>query len=169
MRNLLLVAITLLFCTAFSAQAQDVQIKGVIISGEDSYPLPGVNVVVKGTTNGSMTDIDGQFTLSAPDKSVLQISYIGYKSLEVVADASKTMNIVLHEDSELLDEVIVVGYGVQKKSVVTASIAKVSSDDLAATAPVRMDNALKGLAAGVLLRSVSVVSVRSTILIRFTL
>lgn len=155
MRNLLLVAITLLLSTTFSAQAQNVQIKGVIISGEDNYPLPGVNVVVKGTTNGSMTDLDGQFVLSAPDKSILSISYIGYKPLEVVADASTTMRIVLHEDAELLDEVVVVGYGVQKKSVVTASIAKVSSDDLAATSPVRIDNALKGLAAGVTVTSAS--------------
>lgn len=155
MRNLLLVAITLLLSTAFSAQAQNVQIKGVVIAGEDNYPLPGVNVVVKGTTNGSMTDLDGQFVLSAPDKSILSISYIGYKPLEVVADASTTMRIVMYEDSELLDEVVVVGYGVQKKSVVTASIAKVSSDDLAATAPVRIDNALKGLAAGVTVTSAS--------------
>lgn len=155
MRNLLLVAIALLLSTAFSAQAQNVQIKGVVIAGEDNYPLPGVNVVVKGTTNGSMTDLDGQFILSAPDKSILSISYIGYKPLEVVADASTTMRIVMYEDSELLDEVVVVGYGVQKKSVVTASIAKVSSEDLAATAPVRIDNALKGLAAGVTVTSSS--------------
>lgn len=156
MRNLIFAAITLLLCLSFSAQAQqDVQIKGVVISGEDNYPLPGVNVVVKGTTNGTMTDIDGQFILSAPDKSILTISYIGFKPIEVTADASTTMNIVLREDTELLDEVVVVGYGVQKKSVVTASIAKVSSDDLAATAPVRMDNALKGLAAGVTVTSSS--------------
>ncbi|MCD7935467.1 MAG: TonB-dependent receptor, partial [Tannerellaceae bacterium] len=129
--------------------AQDVQIKGVIISGTDDYPLPGVNVVVKGTTNGTMTDIDGQFFLNAPDGSTLVISYIGFKPLELKADASRLMNIVLQEDTELLDEVIVVGYGVQKKSVVTAAIAKISSDDLAFTNPVRVDNALKGLAAGV--------------------
>lgn len=148
MRNLLLMAIALL-CTAFTALAQNAQITGVVISGSDNDPLPGVNVVVKGTTNGTMTDINGQFSLSAPDKSVLLVSYIGFKPLEVVADASKAMNIVLREDTELLDEVIVIGYGVQKKSVVTASIAKVSSDELAKTAPVRIDNALKGLAAGV--------------------
>lgn len=148
MRNFLLAAI-LLLCTAFSALAQDVQIKGVIISGSDNYPLPGVNVVVKGTTNGAMTDIDGQFLLSAPDKSVLTISYIGFKQLEVVADASTTMNIVLQEDTELLDEVIVIGYGVQKKSVVTAAISKVSGDDLEKVSPVRVEDALKGLAAGV--------------------
>ncbi|WP_085537324.1 SusC/RagA family TonB-linked outer membrane protein [Massilibacteroides vaginae] len=148
MRNLLLVAITLL-CTAFTVQAQNVQIKGEILSGSDNFPLPGVNVVVKGTTNGTMTDIDGQFFLSAPDKSVLVISYIGFKPLEVVADASKPMAIILHEDTELLDEVVVIGYGVQKKSVVTAAISKVSGDDLEKVSPVRVEDALKGLAAGV--------------------
>ncbi|MDD4516251.1 TonB-dependent receptor [Massilibacteroides sp.] len=154
MRNLFSVVIVLL-CTAFSIHAQDVQIKGVVNSGSDNFPLPGVNVVVKGTTNGTVTDIDGQFTLSAPDKSILSITYIGFKPQEVIADASKTMTIVLEEETELLDEVVVVGYGVQKKSVVTAAIAKVSSEDLAATAPVRMDNALKGLAAGVTVTSAS--------------
>lgn len=148
MRNLFLVVFVLL-CTAFSVHAQNVQIKGVVSSGTDNYPLPGVNIVVKGTTNGTMTDIDGQFVLSAPDKSVLSISYIGFKPLEIVADVSKSMNIVLHEDTELIDEVVVIGYGVQKKSVVTAAISKVSSEDLGKTAPVRIDNALKGLAAGV--------------------
>ena len=93
--------------------------------------------------------------LSAPADAILSISYIGFKSQEIAVKGHKDIKIVLQEDSETLDEVVVVGYGVQKKSVVTASIAKVSADDLASTAPVRMDNALKGLASGVTVTSSS--------------
>ena len=80
---------------------------------------------------------------------MLSFTYIGFKSQEVPVEGKTTLNVVLNEDTETLEEVVVVGYGVQKKSVVTASIAKVSADDLENKAPVRMDNALKGLAAGV--------------------
>ena len=113
-----------------------------MVSGTDNEPLPGVNVVVKGNTStGTITDFNGTFTLSAPADAILSISYIGFKSQEIAVKGHKDIKIVLQEDSETLDEVVVVGYGVQKKSVVTASIAKVSADDLASTAPVRMDNA----------------------------
>ena len=87
--------------------------------------------------------------ISVPSNAVLSFTYIGFKSQEVPVEGKTTLNVVLNEDTETLEEVVVVGYGVQKKSVVTASIAKVSADDLENKAPVRMDNALKGLAAGV--------------------
>jgi len=144
-----LVAFVFLLCTVFSVYAQDVQIKGVIVSGGDNSPLPGVNVVVKGTTIGTITDFDGRFALSTPPKSILSITYIGFKPLEVVADGSKPMNIVLQEDNELLDEVVVVGYGVQKKSVVTAAISRVTAEDLNKTTPSRIEDALKGKVSGV--------------------
>jgi len=144
-----LVAFVFLLCTVFSVYAQDVQIKGVIVSGGDNSPLPGVNVVVKGTTIGTITDIDGRFFLSAPAKSILSITYIGFKPLEVVADGSKLMNIELQEDNALLDEVVVVGYGVQKKSVVTAAISRVTAEDLNKTTPSRIEDALKGKVSGV--------------------
>lgn len=113
-------------------------------------------MVVKGNaTTGTITGIDGEFALSVPSDAILSISYIGFKSQEVSVSGKRELKIVLQEDSEALDEVVVVGYGVQKKSVVTASIAKVSSEDIAGKAPVRMDNALKGLAAGVDVTSAS--------------
>ena len=120
-----------------------------MVSGSDDFPLPGVNVVVKGTTQGVITDLDGNFMISVPSDAVLTFTYIGFKTQEVAVNGKTTLNVVLDEDTETLEEVVVVGYGVQKKSVVTASIAKVSADDLENKAPVRMDNALKGLAAGV--------------------
>lgn len=132
--------------TVFS---QNIQVKGVIVGGQDNEPLPGVNVLEKGTSNGTITDLDGQFTLNVAEDAVLTISYIGYTPQEITVKGQSFLNISLLEDAEILDEVVVIGYGVQKKSVVTASIARVTSDDLAGVAPVRVDNALKGLASGV--------------------
>lgn len=155
MKKLLSVLFLLSFTLA-AVYAQNIQIKGTVVSGTDNESLPGVNVVVKGNTStGTITDFNGTFTLSAPADAILSISYIGFKSQEIAVKGHKDIKIVLQEDSETLDEVVVVGYGVQKKSVVTASIAKVSADDLASTAPVRMDNALKGLASGVTVTSSS--------------
>ena len=155
MKKLLSVLFLLSFTLA-AVYAQNIQIKGTVVSGTDNEPLPGVNVVVKGNTStGTITDFNSTFTLSAPADAILSISYIGFKSQEIAVKGHKDIKIVLQEDSETLDEVVVVGYGVQKKSVVTASIAKVSADDLASTAPVRMDNALKGLASGVTVTSSS--------------
>ena len=148
MKKLLSVLFLLSFTLA-SVYAQDIQVKGTVVSGTDDFPLPGVSVVVKGTTKGVITDIDGNFVISVPSNAVLSFTYIGFKSQEVPVEGKTTLNVVLNEDTETLEEVVVVGYGVQKKSVVTASIAKVSADDLENKAPVRMDNALKGLAAGV--------------------
>lgn len=155
MKKLLSVLFLLSFALA-AVYAQNIQVKGTVISATDNEPLPGVNVSVKGnTTIGTITDFDGNFILSVPSDATLQVSFIGFKTEEIPVAGKPEIRVVLKEDTETLEEVVVVGYGVQKKSVVTASIAKVSSDDLAATAPVRMDNALKGLAAGVTVTSSS--------------
>ncbi len=130
-----------------AAYSQVGKVSGTVVdvSGE---PIIGATVLQKGMSQGGViTDLDGKFTISCQPGATLVISYIGMDPQEV--KASDGMNVVMKESSESLDEVVVVGYGVQKKSVVTASIAKVSADDLANKAPVRMDNALKGLAAGV--------------------
>ena len=107
--------------------------------------------MVAGSKTATATDIDGNFVISVPENSELKFSYVGFEPQTLNVGASDMAGVVvkMSEDSQVLDEVVVVGYGVQKKSVVTASIAKVSSDDLSHVAPVRMDNALKGLAAGV--------------------
>lgn len=146
----------LLSFTLATVHAQDLQVKGTVVSGSDGEPLIGVNVTVKGNTSqGTITDLNGEFTLSVPADATLQFSFVGFKSTDVPVNGQKDIKVVLNEDSEALDEVVVIGYGVQKKSVVTASIARVTSDDLASTAPVRVDNALKGLAAGVTVTSSS--------------
>ena len=149
MKKLLSVLFMLSFTFA-AVWAQNIQIKGTVVSGTDNEPLPGVNVVLKGNTGtGTITDIDGNFHLSVPSDAVLTVSYIGFVTQDVPVNGQTLLKVVLQEDNETLDEVGVIGYGVQKKSVVTASIASVSSEDLEFTSPVRVDNALKGLAAGV--------------------
>jgi len=123
------------------------------VTDSTGEPLIGVSVVEKGSQNGVTTDIDGKFRISVQDGAIITFSYIGYDAVE--ATAASDMRIVMKENSTMLDEVVAIGYGTQKKSVVTASIAKVSSEDLSVTAPVRMDNALKGLASGVTVTSAS--------------
>ncbi|MCI6838412.1 MAG: TonB-dependent receptor [Prevotella sp.] len=142
----------LTFFVSMTAFAQKQQYSGVVVDG-GGEPVIGASVIQKGTTSGAITDLDGKFTVSVEPGSTLVISYIGYKNYET--KVSNNMRIVLEEDSKTLSDVVVIGYGVQKKSVVTASIAKVNTEDLASTAPVRMDNALKGLAAGVQVTSSS--------------
>ena len=122
-------------------------ISGTVIDDQGEAVI-GASIVEKGNPqNGAITDFDGKFTIKVKEGATIVVSYIGYVSQEL--KATNGMRVTLKEDAQTLQDVVVIGYGVQKKSVVTASIAKVSAEDLEGTAPVRMDNALKGLAAGV--------------------
>ncbi|WP_242053290.1 SusC/RagA family TonB-linked outer membrane protein [Dysgonomonas sp. GY617] len=130
------------------AFAQSNQIKGIVTDAQTGEALVGVSVIQKNTTNGSVTDLDGAFQINAPINSDLVFSYLGYENLEVKA-SSQSLNVRLKEATKLIDEVVIVGYGVQKKSVVTAAISSVKGDDLALKAPTRIDNVLKGMVSGV--------------------
>ncbi|WP_033148312.1 TonB-dependent receptor [Prevotella sp. P6B1] len=122
-------------------------ILGTVVD-DQGEPVIGASIVEKGNPkNGSISDFNGQFTINVKGGTPIIISYIGYLKQEV--KATNNMKVVLKEDAKTLQDVVVIGYGVQKKSVVTASIAKVSAEDLEGKTPVRIDNALKGLAAGV--------------------
>ena len=103
---------------ALAVTQQNVTLKGTVVDKKTGEPIIGANVVVKETTNGVITDLDGNYILQAPVGSVLEISYIGYQSVEVSATA-RPQTIQLGEDTEVLEEVVVVGYGVQKKATVT--------------------------------------------------
>ena len=106
-------------------------ISGIVVSEVGNEPLIGVNVVQKGTTNGSVTDLDGRFTLTVPDGSILQISYIGYQEQLVTVKPDVAMyHVVLKEDSQALEEVVVIGYGIQKKKLVTGATVQVKGDDI---------------------------------------
>lgn len=115
--------------TMIAAQ-QTKSISGTIVDS-NGIPVIGANVLVKGTTNGTITDIDGNFTLTVPAGAILQISFIGYNSQEVTVGEQTSFNVVLKEDTETLEEVVVVGYGVQKKKLVTGATVEVKGDDVA--------------------------------------
>ena len=150
MKKLLSVLFLLSFTLASAVYAQDIQIKGTVVSGADNEPLPGVNVVVKGNvTTGTITGIDGEFTLSVPSDAILSISYIGFKSQEVAVSGKTSFKIILLEDTETLDEVVVVGYGTMKKSDLTGSVGSISSEKLAARGTTRLEDALQGAVPGV--------------------
>lgn len=121
-------------------------IKGKVVD-EAGEAIIGASVVMKGSSQGTVTDLDGNFTIQAQPGGVLTISYIGYVSQDV--KAANGMKVTLKEDNTALDELVVVGYGVQKKSVVTAAISKVDGDDLNLTKPSRVEDALKGKVSGV--------------------
>ena len=100
-------------------------VKGTVVDATGE-PIIGANIMVKGTTNGCITDIDGNFSLSNA-KGTLVVSFIGYKSQEIVVKGNETnLKVVLAEDSEMLDEVVVVGYGTQKKATMTGSVTVVN-------------------------------------------
>ena len=146
----------LLFVFSMQVFAQRIIAVRGNVTDETGEAVIGASVSIKGTAHGAITDLNGDFYISnVAEGSEVEVSYVGFitQSKKVVGD--QRLVFVLKQDVGLLEEVVVVGYGVQKKSVVTASIAKVSANDLATTSPVRMDNALKGLASGVTVTSSS--------------
>lgn len=124
------------------------QITG-IVTDEKGEPIIGANVVEKGTTNGTVTDVDGKFTLDVEEKSVLLVSYIGYNQQNVSVSNKLSYAISLKENTEALDEIVVVGYGTQKKVNLTGSVATINSDDIKELPSSNLSNALSGRLAGV--------------------
>ncbi len=147
MRHLLL-KILMLFFIAYSG-AQDLQVSGVV-QDKTGLPIPGVNVIVKNTTNGTVTDFDGNFTISnVSSGSILTFSYIGYLTKEITVTNSSKLTVVLQEDVSQLDEVVVVGYGTQKKKDVTGAVSIVNAETLEALKPIDAAQALQGTSSGV--------------------
>lgn len=131
------------------AQQSKSPIKGKILDVQGE-PLIGVTVLVKGTTVGTITDPDGNFSIEASAGKVLDISYVGYKPISITVEASKTnYDITMEENSEVLEEVIVVGYGIQKKDDITGAMVNVNSKTIHSTPVASVSAALQGLAAGV--------------------
>ena len=128
-------------------------IQAQVITGtvsDANGPLPGANVLVKGTTNGTTTDFDGKFTLSeVPSDAVLHVSYVGYLTQEISVDGKSVINVVLVQSADELDEVVVVGYGTKKKSLVTGSISSIDEDQIQNASTQRVEQVLQGKTSGV--------------------
>lgn len=120
-----------------------------IVKDTNGEPIIGANVTVKGQSIGTITDIDGRFVLDAPKDAVLQITYIGYVSQEVKVSGNKELNVVLKEDTETLDEVVVIGYGTAKKSDLTGATAQIKPEALTSSVVGNALESLQGKAAGV--------------------
>lgn len=152
MKKSRLVILLFALMMSIASFAQKQTFSGTVVDSNGDAVI-GASVVLKGTSVGSITDLDGHFTINVEPGQTLTVSFVGYKTVEV--KAAPNMSITLTDDEAMLNDVVVIGYGVQKKSVVTASIAKVSSEDLEGKTRLRAEDALKGMAAGVNVTSAS--------------
>ena len=145
--------LTLLFLVSIASLvwSQEKTITGTILSEDSNEPLPGVSILIKGTTTGAITDVKGNFQIEAKESDVLVFSFIGYQSKEVTVGSQTNINLSMPPELLSLDEVVVVGYGTQKKSVVTGSIAKIDSEDLENTRDLRIEQSMQGRTAGVII------------------
>ena len=145
--------VALLSVLAITASAQGKTISGTIVD-KAGEPVIGASVVVKGTTNGTITDFDGNFSLQGvPNDGTIQISFVGYKSQDISVAGKTSVHVTLEEDTETLDEVVVIGYGSVKKSTLTGAVAKMDSKAIEDRPMARAESALQGQLAGVSVRT----------------
>lgn len=148
------ILITCLLLLSICGFAQQITVKGIVTSDADKLGLIGATVQVKGTTNGTITGLDGDYMIpNVPKDAILVFSSIGYETQEIAINGRSTINIVMKESSELLDEVVVIGYGAVKKSDLTSSIATVKAEDITQTVTGNAMDALQGKVNGVQIAS----------------
>ncbi|AUS06333.1 SusC/RagA family TonB-linked outer membrane protein [Pseudotamlana carrageenivorans] len=155
-KNKLLKRFALMFLMLLGTylQAQEKNVSGTVTSSEDGISIPGVNILLKGTTTGTSTDFDGVFNIQVPGKdAVLQFSYLGYVTKEVVVGDNSNLSVVLQVDENELEEIVVIGYGTVKKSDVSGSVSSVKAAELTAYPTLSAEQALQGRAAGVSVQS----------------
>lgn len=129
--------------------AQTITVKGVVTDASLGEPIIGASVVQVGTNNGTITDLEGNFSINVPSNATLRISFIGYKTQELAVNGNRTLNVAMREDTEMLEEVVVVGYGQMKRSDLTGSVVSVGSEAISKSVPTSIDQVLQGRAAGV--------------------
>ncbi|MBU2929893.1 SusC/RagA family TonB-linked outer membrane protein [Winogradskyella psychrotolerans] len=140
---------TIVFMVSFIVFSQNKTISGTI-KDNTGMPLPGASVLEKGTSNGTQSDFDGNFTITvASENSILQVSYVGFTTQDVSVVGIENLSITLQEDSESLDEVVIIGYGTVKKKDLTGAVSSVKAEDAYAAPTASLDNALQGRATGV--------------------
>lgn len=146
-RFLLLLVFALMAFTAIHSQER--MVSGTITDANDGSAIPGVNILVQGTSRGTITDVDGNYQIKVNSGEVLVFSFIGYKIQEIPVGDQRTLDVEMAADYQLVDEVVVVGYGTMKRSDLTGSVTSVKQADLQASVSTSIDQALQGRAAGV--------------------
>ena len=141
--------------STLSMYSQQNQVSGTVLSSEDNLPIVGANVLLKGQNSGTSTDFDGNYQISAEKGAVLVFSYIGFETQEVILAGQKSIQIVLEPNTAALEEIVVVGYGTQRKKEVTGAVAVVGSEAIEKLNPQRVEQALQGQVAGVNITSSS--------------
>src|SRR5690606_36303893 len=126
-----------------------IQVSGIVSSSVDGMGIPGVNILIKGETTGTVTDVEGNYALNVPnDDDILVFSSIGYISQEVPVEGRTTLNVSLEEDTQNLDEVLIVGYGTHKKINLTGAVSQVTAERLEDRPVANLDQALQGVSPG---------------------
>ncbi|MCV9386696.1 SusC/RagA family TonB-linked outer membrane protein [Reichenbachiella ulvae] len=138
---------------ATDTYAQGNTITGKVVSGDDFQGLPGVTILIKGTTNGTVTDFDGNYRIAASDSDVLTFSFLGYKSQETTVNGRSAIDITLEVDATNLEEVVVVGYGEQNRRDLTGAVSSVKADEIAQSTPVSPLDGMRGRLSGVSITS----------------
>ncbi len=144
-----IISIMLLMLLTVAAFAQNVTITGNVKSGNDNMPLIGTTIVEKGSTNGTISDIDGNYSVTVPSNATLVFSMVGFETQEISVKGQTTINVILMEDTKNIDEVVVIGYGTAKRSEVTGSISSVAADDITSFNSGNAMNALQSKINGV--------------------
>lgn len=144
--------IMLAFCLIAGSSSAQRMVNGTVISSADNEPIPGASIQIKGTTTGTITDIDGTFSISVPNNdAILVITYIGYTSLERQVGNQTQLNVILNEDVKQLGEIVIVGYGEQDRKTLTSAISSVSAKDIENLPMPSPDQMMQGRAPGVLI------------------
>ncbi|MBJ2174678.1 TonB-dependent receptor [Aureibaculum sp. A20] len=138
----------LFFIFTLTANAQEITVSGMVTSADDNLPLPGVNVIIKGTTNGTSTDFDGNYSISVNKGEVLDFSFIGFTNQSITVGDQTEINVVMQVDAQALDEVVVVGYGELKVKDLTSAITTIKAEEIGKTPTGQAMQALQGKVAG---------------------
>lgn len=147
-RRMSFLLVTLLLCST-TALAQELKINGVVTSSSTGEELIGVSILVKGTGKGVVTGVDGSYSLTANPGQELEFSYVGYKNKSVTVRKSGRLDVELTEDAQMLDQVVVVGYGTMKRSDLTGSVASISEEQIKQGVNTSIEQAMQGRIAGV--------------------
>src|SRR5690606_23574141 len=149
-RKMILMALWFVFFQATDLFAQERLVTGTVTSADDGMPLPGVNVIIKGTTSGTITNMDGEYSLQVSDNATLVFSSVGFRTREVTVDAREVVDLTMETDLQSLDEVVVTSFGIeQEKKSLGYAVQEINAEDITQTHNPNIVSALQGQAAGV--------------------